>query len=96
MGKTLDEIALQIKNCSKKVQLIYAFNGTGKTCLSRAFKELITPKHELSEEDTDLASKKILYYNAFTEDLFCWDNDLDNDVNLKLRIHPKHLQIGYL
>lgn len=88
MGKSLDEIAIQLKNCNKKVQLIYAFNGIGKTRLSRAFKELIAPKNELNEEETGLASKKILYYNAFTEDLFYWDNDLDNDINLKLKIHP--------
>lgn len=87
MGKSLDEIAIQLKECKKKVQLIYAFNGTGKTRLSRAFKELIAPKNEL-EEENGLASKKILYYNAFTEDLFYWDNDLDNDTNLKLKIHP--------
>lgn len=87
MGKSLDEIAIQLKKCNKKVQLIYAFNGTGKTRLSRAFKELIAPKNEL-EEENGLASKKILYYNAFTEDLFYWDNDLDNDTNLKLKIHP--------
>ena len=87
MGKTLDEIAIQLRDCGKNVQLIYAFNGTGKTRLSRAFKDLVAPKNE-SEEETGLVSKKILYYNAFTEDLFYWDNDLDNDTNLKLKIHP--------
>lgn len=59
MGKSLDEIAIQLKECNKKVQLIYAFNGTGKTRLSRAFKELIAPKNEL-EEENGLASKR--YY----------------------------------
>ncbi len=88
MGKTLDEIARQLKDCGKKVQLIYAFNGTGKTRLSRAFKNLVAPKNESDEEETGLAGKRILYYNAFTEDLFYWDNDLDNDTNLKLKIHP--------
>lgn len=88
MGKTLDEIARQLKDCGKKVQLIYAFNGTGKTRLSRAFKDLVAPKNESDEEETGLAGKKILYYNAFTEDLFYWDNDLDNDTDLKLKIHP--------
>lgn len=88
MGKNLDEIAKQLKDCGKKVQLIYAFNGTGKTRLSRAFKELVAPKNESEDEETDLAGKKILYYNAFTEDLFYWDNDLENDINLKLKIHP--------
>ena len=69
MGKSLDEIAIQLKECNKKVQLIYAFNGTGKTRLSRAFKELIAPKNEL-EEENGLASKKILYYNALPKIYF--------------------------
>lgn len=88
MGKNLDEIAEQLKNCNQKVQLIYAFNGVGKTRLSRAFKELIAPKNKIDEEEKGLENKTILYYNAFTEDLFYWDNDLDNDINLKLKIHP--------
>lgn len=91
MEKSLSEIAAQLKDSNKKVQLIYAFNGTGKTRLSREFKTLVAPKDGVNEgeaEETGLASKKILYYNAFTEDLFYWDNDLENDVNLKLKIHP--------
>ncbi|WP_349741208.1 anticodon nuclease [Roseateles cavernae] len=72
-----------------KVQLIYAFNGTGKTRLSREFKELISPKGEGEDASTsDLASKRILYYSAFTEDLFYWDNDLGQDAEPKLRIQP--------
>ena len=31
MGKTLTEIAQQLKDANKKVQLIYGFNGMGKT-----------------------------------------------------------------
>jgi wobble nucleotide-excising tRNase len=71
-----------------KVQLIYAFNGTGKTRLSRAFKQLIAPKGEGDEESSELADKKILYYSAFTEDLFFWDNDLGWDAEPKLKIQP--------
>ena len=82
------KLPIQLKDCGKKIQLIYAFNGTGKTRLSRAFKDLVDPKNESDEEETGLAGKKILYYNAFTEDLFYWDNDLDNDTNLKMKIHP--------
>ena len=41
MGKSLTEIAEELKGNDKKVQLIYAFNGTGKTRLSREFKNLI-------------------------------------------------------
>ena len=76
-----------------KVQLIYAFNGTGKTRLSREFKQLIVPKTngEMGDEDDDqpeLSRNKILYYNAFTEDLFYWDNDLAEDAEHKLKIQP--------
>lgn len=88
MGETLTNIAQQLKNNNNKVQLIYAFNGTGKTRLSKEFKELIAPKNNLEIENRELANKKIIYYNAFTEDLFYWNNDLENDINLKLCIHP--------
>ena len=37
MGLSLTEIAEQLRNNDKKVQLIYAFNGVGKTRLSREF-----------------------------------------------------------
>ena len=87
MGQSLTEIAQKLKDANKKVQLIYAFNGTGKTRLSREFKELIAPKEAESAEENE-SGVKILYYNAFTEDLFYWDNDLDTDVNRKLIIRP--------
>jgi len=41
MRKTLAEIAQQLKDAKSKVQLIYAFNGSGKTRLSSEFRELI-------------------------------------------------------
>ncbi len=87
MGKTLREIAQKLKDANKKVQLIYAFNGVGKTRLSREFRELVAPKNEGEEEDQLI---KVLYYNAFTEDLFYWDNDLDGDRNRKLIIRPNN------
>ncbi|SEL24425.1 AAA family ATPase [Acinetobacter sp. DSM 11652] len=74
-----------------KVQLIYAFNGTGKTRLSREFKELLPPTIKDEEaQHSGLASKKVLYYSAFTEDLFYWDNDLayGTEPKPKLLIHP--------
>ncbi|MBZ9967054.1 anticodon nuclease [Mesorhizobium sp. BR1-1-2] len=91
MGATLTEIAQQLKDANKKVQLIYAFNGSGKTRLSREFKRLISPKADGGEDDEgaeqpELSRNKILYYNAFTEDLFYWDNDLALDAEPKLRI----------
>ena len=72
-----------------KVQLIYAFNGTGKTRLSREFKELFPPAvGNEDEQRSELSSKRILYYSAFTEDLFYWDNYLERDAESKLKIHP--------
>ena len=88
MSKTLPEIAQQLKAANKKVQLIYAFNGTGKTRLSREFKQLIAPKDDEEAALFGLSRNKILYYNAFTEDLFYWDNDLNADVEPKLKIQP--------
>ena len=87
MAQSLTEIAQSLKDANKKVQLIYAFNGTGKTRLSREFKELIAPKET---QDEDESGAKVLYYNAFTEDLFFWDNDLDADQVRKLKIHPNN------
>ncbi|BEH13874.1 AAA family ATPase [Marinobacter shengliensis] len=96
MSKTLTEIAQQLRGANKRVQLIYAFNGSGKTRLSREFKQLIAPKNDDEEEEDVTNSEgevafsrnKILYYNAFTEDLFYWDNDLDSDAEPKLKIQP--------
>jgi hypothetical protein len=52
---------------SKKYILLFAYNGTGKTRLSMGFKDLG------KQGDT----RDTLYFNAFTEDLFTWDNDLE-------------------
>jgi hypothetical protein len=91
MSESLKEAAKTLRDNNKKTQLIYAFNGSGKTRLSRAFKELLTPnldEHEIVDSNSELAHKNILYYNAFTEDLFYWDNDLANDEERVLKIHP--------
>lgn len=85
MSSTLVEIAQQLKKSGKKSQLIYAFNGTGKTRLSKEFKKLIEATNTSGNNSED-TRKKIIYYNAFTEGLFYWDNDLQNDMELVLRI----------
>ncbi|WP_270804244.1 AAA family ATPase [Aeromonas sp. QDB02] len=88
MRNSLTEIAEQLRNSDKKVQLIYAFNGTGKTRLSREFKQQVAPENTEGEEEgkTEPSRRKILYYNAFTEDLFYWDNDSAKDGVFKLKI----------
>ncbi len=64
--------------------LLYAHNGTGKTRLSMEFKNISKGKKKNPIIDT-------LYFNAFTEDLFNWDNDLESDENrvLLLNKHSK-------
>lgn len=44
MGQSLIQISETLKNSDKKAQLIYAFNGIGKTCLFSEYKQLIAPK----------------------------------------------------
>ena len=61
----------------KKFVLLYAYNGTGKTRLCGAFKDL---GKQGEARDT-------LYFNAYTEDLFQWDNDLKNDRERVLKIN---------
>lgn len=63
--------------------LLYAFNGTGKTRLSMAFKDL----GKVAEENGEVQRGDTLYFNAFTEDLFSWDNDLANDEHRKLKLN---------
>lgn len=81
MSQKLTDIAQTLKANTKKVQLIYAFNGTGKTQLSKEFKKLI----EQDEEGNSLDERQILYYNAFSEDLFYWRNEEGNNI---LKVHP--------
>ncbi|MDR1382599.1 MAG: AAA family ATPase [Planctomycetaceae bacterium] len=67
----------------KKYIVLFAYNGTGKTRLSVEFKSL---GQQLIEE-TGEKTADTLYYNAFTEDLFYWDNDLDNDAERLLKLN---------
>lgn len=59
---------------AKRFVLLYGHNGVGKTQLSMAFKNI---GREGEARDT-------LYFNAYTEDLFAWDNDLAGDSDRKL------------
>lgn len=59
--------------------LLYAYNGTGKTRLSMEFKEAGKRKRGVARDT--------LYFNAYTEDLFHWDNDLSNDTERVLQIN---------
>jgi hypothetical protein len=81
----LNELAQHLRAglSAKPAVLIYAYNGTGKTRLSTEFKNLgkvVNADGETTQQDT-------LYFNAFTEDLFFWDNDLENDRERVLKIN---------
>lgn len=94
----LPELAQQLRAelAQKRFVLLYAYNGTGKTRLSMAFKEAgkkmtrrpfrvgdtVGQPLTITETQSDT-----LYFNAFTEDLFYWDNDLQNDRARVLKIN---------
>lgn len=71
----------------KKFVLLYAYNGTGKTRLSMAFKDI--GKQGEGED----AMRDTLYFNAFTEDLFTWDNDLEGDSARALKMNATSVSL---
>jgi hypothetical protein len=72
--KTLTNVVVRLRDDlnDHHFVLLYAYNGTGKTRLSMEFKDRSKKRRKNPLADT-------LYYNAFTEDLFHWNNDLKND-----------------
>jgi energy-coupling factor transporter ATP-binding protein EcfA2 len=81
----LPEIAqhLRAQLVTRKFVLLYAYNGTGKTRLSTAFKNI----GKTVDANGDVTARDTLYFNAFTEDLFQWDNDLANDSRRVLKLN---------
>lgn len=78
-----DLIAKELAGADERIVLIFGFNATGKTRLSVAFKD------ETKREDGTHAG---VYYNAYSEDLFVWDNDSENgEVNVQLDIRKSSL-----
>lgn len=65
------DIADIILKAKEKIVLVYAFNATGKTRLSVAYKD--------ATKDQNSGSHTGVYYNAYSEDLFVWHNDPEND-----------------
>lgn len=75
---TLDEISKKLRDYPARITLMYAFNATGKTQLSVAY------KNATKQEDGRHTG---VYYNAYSEDLFVWDNDEDNGgANVRLTV----------
>lgn len=82
--------------------LLFAYNRTGKTRLSMEFKDKGKKKVTQQLKDREgitlisadghtLETVEIqgdtLYFNAYTEDLFTWENDLENDTTRHLKIN---------
>jgi hypothetical protein len=82
---TLKEVAEYFRMLldEKKYIVLFAYNATGKTRLSVEFKSL----GQQINDGTGEKAADTLYYNAFTEDLFYWDNDLDNDTERMLKLN---------
>ena len=80
----MKKIAQQIYTAKENIILIYAFNSTGKTRLSVEYKNYTKGLNENSAIG--------VYYNAYSEDLFQWNNDEENDnQDIKLNIIPSSL-----
>ena len=80
---TIEDIASKLSDDAANVQLLYAFNSVGKTRLSVAYKN--TTKFA----DGTHAG---IYYNAYSEDLFVWNNDVENDeAKIRLTVLPSRL-----
>ena len=88
---TINDIAKHFRDSkyNKRYTLIFAYNGVGKTRLSRAFAEQGFVYKPTDEDNTDSEKTKdsedTLYFNAYTEDLFFWNNDLEYNTDHKLK-----------
>ncbi|SPJ33800.1 AAA family ATPase [Kushneria phyllosphaerae] len=81
--QSLRSLANKLRSDLEGVQciLLFAYNRTGKTRLSMDFKERGKKKNR-GQADS-------LYFNAFTEDLFIWHNDLPEDRDRHLKINSE-------
>ena len=69
---------LNSNNNRNNLSILYAFNSTGKTRMSTIIQNGY-------EED------EVLCYNAFTEDLFWWDNE-----KFVFKVHPKSWIVNFI
>lgn len=79
LGKLVD----YLRGLDKRYVLLFAYNGTGKTRLSMDFRQA----GKVFDGDGNVTQRDTLYFNAFTEDLFSWDNDLANDTQRVLKLN---------
>ena len=80
---TIEDIACELSDDATNVQLLYAFNSVGKTRLSVAY------KNATKNED---GTHEGIYYNAYSEDLFVWNNDIEHgETDIRLTVLPSSL-----
>jgi hypothetical protein len=80
----MESLATHLVKHKKNIILIFAFNGTGKTRLSVALKDVTKAENDGKHSG--------VYYNAYSEDLFVWDNDNENDgTDMRLLIQKSSL-----
>jgi energy-coupling factor transporter ATP-binding protein EcfA2 len=80
----INDIAKQLNELNENIVIVYAFNATGKTRLSVAYKD--------ETKKSNNGQHAGVYYNAFSEDLFVWDNDEENDgADIRLTIRQSSL-----
>ena len=72
IARNLNELAQHLRGelRNKKCLLIYGYNSVGKTRLSTAFRDIAWQQDD---------ARDTLYFNAYTEDLFTWNNDLTEE-----------------
>lgn len=80
--QSLRKLVTRLRDDLNNAQLVllYAYNRTGKTRLSMEFKD-VGKRKNAGKPDT-------LYFNAYTEDLFTWENDLEGDTARHLQLNP--------
>jgi hypothetical protein len=76
---------LRADHSGTDIILLYAYNRTGKTRLSMEFKDAGKRASKTKEKPEGIADT--FYFNAYTEDLFTWENDLHGD-------DVRHLQLN--
>ena len=81
--KSLDKLSVRLIDelTTSDLLFLFAYNGIGKTRLSMTFKDRLKKKNRNNPE--------VLYFNAFTEDLFTWDNDLSGDQLRFLKVNAE-------
>jgi len=78
------DIVNELVNLEENIVLVYAFNATGKTRLSVNYKDETKRLNDGKHAG--------VYYNAFSEDLFLWDNDEENHgENIHLTVQASSL-----